>query len=79
MSDSKAKKWEVAAADMLRYLHSHNFNYAEARCALDYAQTLLQQMVNEELNHLPIAGGVEDIFKPDHLVLSSKCLIQNDR
>jgi len=60
------------AADVLLALRANKLSYGEAKSSLYHAQQMLQHTIDEELNYLPIANGIEADFNPDHLILSSK-------
>ena len=61
---------------ILNQLRERGFSYGEAGIALNYAQTLLRAVGDIELNHLPIASGIEAKFTPDLLFLGSERIVE---
>ena len=65
-------KQKLTAEGLLRFIRSHDLSYMDACCLLDNAQSHLKAIITYELNHLPIADGIEDNYIVTNLKLRSR-------
>jgi hypothetical protein len=50
---------QTLAFDIVQMLHAHNASYSVALLAVDRARNLLQTVLDNELEYLPLADGIK--------------------